>query len=78
MKVAPLHRAFQQYPQVESKILHTGQHYDEKMSDIFVNQVGMPEPAYYLGVGTGSRALLKAKPCVIFSPVFEKILKFEL
>jgi UDP-N-acetylglucosamine 2-epimerase (non-hydrolysing) len=71
MKVAPLHRAFQQFPQVESKILHTGQHYDEKMSDIFFNQLGMPEPHYHLGVGGGSHTWQTANVMLKVEEVLE-------
>jgi len=71
MKVAPLHRAFSAHPKIESKILHTGQHYDAKMSDIFFNQLGMPEPHYYLGIGGGSHAWTTANIML----KFEEILK---
>ncbi|MBO0934960.1 UDP-N-acetylglucosamine 2-epimerase (non-hydrolyzing) [Fibrella sp. HMF5335] len=54
MKVAPLHRAFLAHPTVESKIVHTGQHYDARMSDVFFNQLELPKPDYYLGVASGS------------------------
>ena len=54
MKIAPLHRALQAYPHVQSRIVHTGQHYDEKMSDIFFRQLEMPEPDHYLGIGGGT------------------------
>lgn len=55
MKAAPLHRTFAGRPGVESKIVHTGQHYDARMSDVFFGQLGLPQPDYYLGVGTGSQ-----------------------
>ncbi|WP_338875068.1 UDP-N-acetylglucosamine 2-epimerase (non-hydrolyzing) [Spirosoma sp. SC4-14] len=55
MKAAPLHRAFLQQVTVESKIVHTGQHYDARMSDIFFNQLELPNPDYYLGVATGTQ-----------------------
>ncbi len=71
MKVAPLHRAFQKHPSIESKILHTGQHYDEKMSDIFFNQLGMPEPDHYLGVGGGSHTWSTATIMLKFEKIVE-------
>ncbi|MEL6718475.1 MAG: UDP-N-acetylglucosamine 2-epimerase (non-hydrolyzing) [Bacteroidota bacterium] len=71
MKVAPLHRVFSAHPQIESKILHTGQHYDAKMSDIFFNQLGMPKPHYYLGIGGGSHTWTTANIML----KFEEILK---
>lgn len=54
MKAAPLHRAFLQHPGVRSRIVHTGQHYDSRMSDVFFNQLSLPQPDYYLGVVSGS------------------------
>ena len=61
MKVAPLHRAFQQRDGITSMIVHTGQHYDERMSDVFFRQLEMPKPDIYLGVGSGSHAKQTAK-----------------
>ena len=73
MKVAPLHRAFKAYPHIESKVVHTGQHYDERMSEIFFNQLELPVPDYYLGVGSGSHAQITAKIMI----EFEKIMEIE-
>lgn len=69
MKVAPLHRAFGKYPFLESIIVHTGQHYDERMSSIFFDQLGLPKPNYYLGVGSGSHAVVTAKVMVEFEKI---------
>lgn len=69
MKVAPLHRAFEASGEIESKIVHTGQHYDARMSDIFFNQLGLPEPHYYLGVGGGSHTYQKANVMLKFEAV---------
>ncbi|MFD2573463.1 non-hydrolyzing UDP-N-acetylglucosamine 2-epimerase [Spirosoma soli] len=55
MKVAPLHRAFLACPPIESKIVHTGQHYDACMSDVFFNQLDLPPPDYYLGIRSGTQ-----------------------
>lgn len=73
MKIAPLHRAFSKNPKIESKIVHTGQHYDEKMSDIFFNQLELPKPDYYLGIGGGSHTYQKANVML----AFEKIINEE-
>jgi len=69
MKVAPLHRAFEASGKIESKIVHTGQHYDAKMSDIFFNQLGLPEPHFHLGIGGGSHTYQKANVMLKFEEV---------
>jgi UDP-N-acetylglucosamine 2-epimerase (non-hydrolysing) len=56
MKVAPLMRAFAARPEFEARLIHTGQHYDEAMSDLMFRQLQIPEPAVNLGVGGGSHA----------------------
>ena len=66
MKVAPLNRALQQHPHVQSRIVHTGQHYDEKMSDIFFRQLELPQPDYYLGIGGGTHTQQTARIMLAF------------
>ncbi|HRI30696.1 MAG TPA: UDP-N-acetylglucosamine 2-epimerase, partial [Candidatus Kapabacteria bacterium] len=74
MKVAPIHRAFQRYsPEIEHSIVHTGQHYDTKMSDTFFQDLDMPEPAVFLGIGSGSHAVQTAKVMVEFEKVCESM-----
>ena len=51
MKIAPIHRAFLKYKEeINHLICHTGQHYDEKMSKIFFDDLELPKPDFYLGV----------------------------
>ncbi|MCS4058416.1 UDP-N-acetylglucosamine 2-epimerase (non-hydrolyzing) [Salinibacter ruber] len=69
MKVAPLHRALEEQEGVESQIVHTGQHYDEEMSDVFFRQLGLPEPDVYLGVGSGTHAEQTAQVMTAFEEV---------
>lgn len=54
MKVAPIHRALGNYSPVEAKIIHTGQHYDRRMSDVFFAQLDLPRPNYNLNIGPGT------------------------
>ena len=72
MKVAPIHRVFSA-PEFTSltqhQIVHTGQHYDAAMSDAFFRDLEMPEPAYFLGVGSGSHAEQTARVIVEFEKV---------
>lgn len=69
MKVAPLHRAFMAHGGIVSKIVHTGQHYDARMSDIFFNQLGLPTPDYFLGVGGGSHTQQTARIMLAFEEI---------
>jgi UDP-N-acetylglucosamine 2-epimerase (non-hydrolysing) len=52
--------------------VHTGQHYDEKMSTIFFEELGMPKPDIYLGVGSGSHAVQTARVMEAFEQVCGK------
>jgi UDP-N-acetylglucosamine 2-epimerase (non-hydrolysing) len=69
MKVGPLHRAFSGREGVRSRIVHTGQHYDERMSDVFFRQLGLPEPDVYLGVGSGTHAEQTGRVMMAFETV---------
>lgn len=71
MKVAPLHRAMKKQG-FESLIVHTGQHYDERMSDIFFQQLEMPKPDVYLDVGSDTHARQTARIMTAFEPVVEE------
>ncbi len=73
MKVAPIHRAFQKYSdKVQHLICHTGQHYDVNMSKIFFEELELPQPDFYLGVGSGSHAEQTAKIMIEFEKVLLK------
>lgn len=72
MKVAPLHLEFTKKPGIESLVVHTGQHYDEKMSDVFFNQLGLPKPDYYLGIGGGSHTWTTAHIMLKFEEILKK------
>ena len=69
MKVAPVIAALGHYPQVTQTLLHTGQHYDANMSDIFFRQLGLPEPDINLEVGSGSHAVQTAQTMLRFEEV---------
>jgi len=74
IKIAPIHKAFQPFNHiVDHKICHTGQHFDEKMSKIFFDELEMPRPDFYLGISGGSHAEQTARIMV----EFEKILLQE-
>jgi UDP-GlcNAc3NAcA epimerase len=54
IKAAVVSRLLTGVPGVEELLVHTGQHYDESMSDVFFTELGIPKPAFHLGVGSGS------------------------
>ena len=56
IKAAPVMRALGGYPRVRQILVHTGQHYDANMSDVFFTQLGMAPPDVNLEVGSGSHA----------------------
>jgi UDP-N-acetylglucosamine 2-epimerase (non-hydrolysing) len=68
MKIAPIVRALQaQSPQTLSyKIIHTGQHYDREMNDVFFEELGIPQPDVFMAAGGGSHAQQTAKIMVGF------------
>ncbi len=73
MKVAPLIKAVRaQSDSLEYRLVHTGQHYDEKMSDVFFRELGIPAPDINLEVGSGSHAVQTASIMTKFEPVCEK------
>jgi UDP-N-acetylglucosamine 2-epimerase (non-hydrolysing) len=62
MKVAPVYRALERLsPDTRLVLVHTGQHYDDRMSHVFFDELRMPKPDVYLGVGSGSHAEQTAK-----------------
>lgn len=73
MKIAPIARAFDlRVNDLSYKIVHTGQHYDANMSDVFFEELGIRKPDYHLGAGGGSHARQTAKIMVEFEAVCEQ------
>jgi UDP-N-acetylglucosamine 2-epimerase (non-hydrolysing) len=70
MKVAPIMREMAKYPhEFEQLLVHTGQHYDDNMSKVFFEDLELPQPDIYLGVGSGSHAQQTARIMLAFEPV---------
>ncbi len=71
MKVAPIWWASRRRkaPDVEVRLVHTGQHYDAEMSEEFFRDLGLPEPDVNLGVGSASHAVQTARVMVAFEEV---------
>ncbi|MBN2288780.1 MAG: UDP-N-acetylglucosamine 2-epimerase, partial [Candidatus Glassbacteria bacterium] len=67
MKIAPLMSVLQAEPEVfDFTLVHTGQHYDHQMNDVFFAELGIPPPAVHLGIGSGSHAGQTAGVMVAF------------
>jgi UDP-N-acetylglucosamine 2-epimerase (non-hydrolysing) len=74
MKVAPIARALAAHPAGFAHVLvHTGQHYDARMSDAFFTDLQMPAPDFHLGVGSGSHARQTAAVMVGIEPVLTEV-----
>lgn len=68
-KIAPLMHEMKRHPEVEPLLIHTGQHYDDKLNDIFFRQMGIPLPDVNLEVGSGSHAVQTAEILKLVEPV---------
>jgi UDP-N-acetylglucosamine 2-epimerase (non-hydrolysing) len=72
MKIAPLWLEMNRFPSdFEPIILHTGQHYDYEMSKVFFEDLELPEPHYFLGVGSGTHAEQTGKIMIEFEKVIQ-------
>jgi len=69
MKIAPLDRTLKEYPNLDHYVVHTGQHYDANLSEVFFQQLGLPEPHRHLGVGSGSHGEMTGKIMIEFEKV---------
>lgn len=72
MKLAPLMRELQAEERIEPVLVHTGQHYDERMSGQFFRDLKLKDPDFNLEVGSGSHAAQTAEIMKRFEPVMEK------
>jgi UDP-N-acetylglucosamine 2-epimerase (non-hydrolysing) len=69
VKAAPVMRALEKWPEIRQTLVHTGQHYDRNLSDVFISQLGMRAPDVNLEVGSGSHAVQTAEVMIRFEPV---------
>jgi UDP-N-acetylglucosamine 2-epimerase (non-hydrolysing) len=69
MKVAPVARALSARQGVRQTLVHTGQHYDQNMSDVFFRELEIPEPDFNLAVGSGTHAEQTGQIMLRFEPV---------
>ncbi len=66
MKIAPIVRALKGHAHLSYKIIHTGQHYDRDMNDVFFEELGIPAPDLFMAAGGGSHAEQTAKIMLAF------------
>lgn len=69
MKIAPLMAEYKKYDMITPILVHTGQHYDQKMSELFFEELGIPKPDINLGIGSGSHAVQTAEIMKAIEPI---------
>lgn len=69
MKIAPIVRALKEHPRLGFKIIHTGQHYDRDMNEVFFEELGIPTPDVFMHAGGGSHAEQTARIMLAFEPL---------
>ena len=69
MKIAPIVEEMRKYPEIEQCLVHTGQHYDHAMSKLFFDDLGLPKPDVYLGIGSGGHGTQTGKIMIEFEKV---------
>lgn len=72
MKIAPIVRALQAHAGLGFKIIHTGQHYDREMNDVFFEELGIPAPDVFMAAGGGSHAQQTAKIMLAFEELCQQ------
>ncbi len=73
MKIAPICEEIRKYPGIEPYLLHTGQHYDHAMSELFFKNLGLPEPDRYLGIGSGSHGEQAGRIMIAFEATLDEV-----
>jgi UDP-N-acetylglucosamine 2-epimerase (non-hydrolysing) len=73
MKIAPLLDALSHHAFVDQTLIHTGQHYDPELSDAFLDDLEMPFPDHFLGVGSGTHAEQAARVMLGLEPILNRL-----
>jgi UDP-N-acetylglucosamine 2-epimerase (non-hydrolysing) len=66
MKIAPIVRALEAHGRLAFKIIHTGQHYDREMNDVFFEELGIPQPHLFMAAGGGSHSQQTGRIMIAF------------
>ncbi|MFC1857433.1 non-hydrolyzing UDP-N-acetylglucosamine 2-epimerase [Thermodesulfobacteriota bacterium] len=69
MKIAPLYHALEKEDWASPFVVHTGQHYDLNMSDVFFQDLGLPTPDLHLGIGSGTHAVQTGQIMIAYEKV---------
>ena len=72
MKIAPVMRALGEFDGVEQQLVHSGQHYDRGLSDVFFDDLEMPYPDYFLGTGSGTHTQQTARTALRLEPILKR------
>lgn len=73
MKIAPIVVEMRRFDDIEQVLVHTGQHYDERMSGVFFHDLGIPPPNYNLGVGSGTHTWQTANVMLALEPLLQEL-----
>lgn len=73
MKAAPIITELKRYQDIEPILVHTGQHYDKELSKIFFDDLKLPKPDYYLGIGSGSHSEQSGQIMIAFEKILLKL-----
>ena len=72
IKAAAVSRRFRERVNIREILVHTGQHYDDNMSEVFFRELDLPAPAYHLGVGSGSHGVQTGRMLERIEEVLQK------
>jgi UDP-N-acetylglucosamine 2-epimerase (non-hydrolysing) len=73
MKAAPITTQLKRYDDIETILVHTGQHYDKELSKVFFHDLNLPKPDYYLGVGSGSHSEQTGQIMIEFEKILQQL-----
>jgi UDP-N-acetylglucosamine 2-epimerase (non-hydrolysing) len=73
MKAAPISTQLKRYDDIETILVHTGQHYDRELSKVFFDDLNLPKPDYYLGVGSGSHSEQSGQIMIEFERILQQL-----
>lgn len=73
MKIAPLMKEMKKHPDIHPVLVHTGQHYDEKMSKLFFEDLNIPKPDIDLEIGSASHSVQTAKIMMAFEEKLQQV-----